>query len=213
MRPQVRTLTFTDLSNDANGVAEDQTTGAAGNLVLDGALVTGGVATMGEAQIISIESAGNLSAITFTVTGTDADGRVQAEVITGPNATTVKTTEYFKTVTQIAVSAAVVTNVEVGPLAADGAVSKTVGLDWRENPFAVALGITITGTVTYTAQHTFNDIQDFGNELIWFDNDGITAKTVNEDGNLAFPVIGCRLEITSFTSGAVTLYVIQAGSR
>jgi len=213
MQPQIRTLTFSDLSNDANGIAEDQTTGGAGNLVLDGALVTDGVATMGEAQIISIESAGNLSAVTFTVTGTDADGRVQVEAVTGPNAATVKTTEYFKIVTQIAVSAAVGTNVEVGPLAADGAASKTVGLDWRENPFAVGLSVTLTGTATFTVQHTFNDIQDFDNELIWFDNVGISGKTANTDGNLAFPVIASRLEITAFTSGAVTFTAIQAGGR
>jgi hypothetical protein len=42
-------------------------------------------------QKITLTSGGNVSAVTFTITGTDADGNSQSEDIAGPNATTVAT--------------------------------------------------------------------------------------------------------------------------
>jgi hypothetical protein len=89
---------------DPDGVCQSQTPAAGGvqNLTINGALSSGGVATFVAARFITIASAADDSARTFTVTGTDVNGRVQTEVIAGP-ATTVTGTRYFRTVTQVSV--------------------------------------------------------------------------------------------------------------
>jgi hypothetical protein len=89
---------------DADGVCEAQTPAAGGeqNLTINGALASGGVATFVAARFITIASAADDSARTFTVTGTDVNGNVQTEVIAGP-ATTVTGTLYFRTVTEVLV--------------------------------------------------------------------------------------------------------------
>jgi hypothetical protein len=89
---------------DADGVCQSQTPAAGGEqaLTINGALSSGGVATFVAARLITIASAADDSARTFTVTGTDVNGNVQTEVIAGP-ATTVTGTKYFRTVTEVLV--------------------------------------------------------------------------------------------------------------
>jgi hypothetical protein len=89
---------------DADGVCQSQTPAAGGEqaLTINGALSSGGVATFVAARFITIASAADDSARTFTVTGTDVNGNVQTEVIAGP-ATTVTGTLYFRTVTEVLV--------------------------------------------------------------------------------------------------------------
>jgi len=108
MRP--KTVSFSMVAADRDGVCAAQTAAGAGNLSLNG--TTAG--TLDIARHLSIYSAANLSALTFTVTGTDRNGDALTEAITGPNATTVYGEKNFKTVTQVAVSGAVGTNVEIG---------------------------------------------------------------------------------------------------
>lgn len=43
-----------------------------------------------------------------------------------------------------------------------------------------------------------------------FDHSALTAKTANSDGNYSFPIAACRLVVTSYTSGKVTLTVRQS---
>jgi hypothetical protein len=68
MRPQI--FTTTALTNDPDGIFEDQTTAGAGSLTLDGALVESGVAycygstgTTKQGQLIAIEGTGNNSGV------------------------------------------------------------------------------------------------------------------------------------------------------
>ena len=89
---------------DADGVCQSQTPSAGGEqaLTINGALSSGGVATFVAARLITIASASDDSARTFTVTGTDVNGNAQSETIAGP-ATTVTGTLYFRTVTEVLV--------------------------------------------------------------------------------------------------------------
>ena len=89
---------------DTDGVCQSQTPAAGGEqaLTINGALSSGGVATFVAARLITIASASDDSARTFTVTGTDVNGNVQTETIAGP-ATTVTGTLYFRTVTEVLV--------------------------------------------------------------------------------------------------------------
>ena len=121
---------------DTDGICASQTTSAAANMTLNGALtatingnsvyapsVSGTAATADGAwaRKIGITSDGNDSGITFTITGTDVNGKALSETVTGPNSTTVystmSTAANFKTVTKIATSAATTGNITIGAAA------------------------------------------------------------------------------------------------
>lgn len=98
---------------DDNGITVSQQL-PAGNLNINGALTSSGAATFTNAREISFKSSQDLSAIDFTITGTNQEGDALVEAVDGPNNTTIKTTAFFKTVTQIACSASSTNSVEVG---------------------------------------------------------------------------------------------------
>lgn len=194
---------------DDDGIAEDQQPAGAGDMTLDGNLVSGGVAVLagaGMARQVLLTSASDESGKTFTIYGTNATGNPISEAVTGPN-TTATTVNYFRTVTRIAVSAATTGNVKVGTNGVGS--SRVVQPDLHAQEFGIGIGCDVTGTINYTVQHTFDDVGDSTN-LTWFDHDVIAAKTGDEDGNYAFPVRGIRVKINSGT-GSVKTTLIQAG--
>jgi len=103
------------LTKQAQGYAANQTLGAAGNMVLAaGTGITVGTDPGNHTayspdvpRTVSITSNGNETA-TFTVSGYDYLGQPQTEAIAGPNNTTVYGKKAFKSIWQIAVSAATV---------------------------------------------------------------------------------------------------------
>jgi len=101
----------------SNGLATAQSLGAAGNLTLNGSLVSGGVGTLdsgGAARRVLISSVGNDAGITWTITGTDRYGNAQTETIDGGNATPVYSDLDYLTVTQVHASGATAGNVTAG---------------------------------------------------------------------------------------------------
>ena len=75
------------------------------------------------AALVSINSSADDSGVTFTITGTDINGKTQTEgAITGPDTTTVQSTLAYKTVTSIVTSGTLTGNVKIGY---DGAVVTT----------------------------------------------------------------------------------------
>jgi hypothetical protein len=95
-------------------VCQTQSRGSAGNLVLNGNLTRGGVATPLYPVVPQINSVSNDSGVNFTFTGTDRYGNSQTETIAGPNAGTVSSSKFWKTITQVATSGATVGSVSVG---------------------------------------------------------------------------------------------------
>ena len=90
--------------------------------------------------------------------------------------------------------------------------SAPIPMDWTQDPFAIGLGLIFTGTATAGVQHTFDDILS-GVTPTWYDHSTLVAKTTNTDGNYAFPVTAIRLHVTAWTSGNVTLNILQGGDR
>lgn len=78
------------------------------------------------------------------------------------------------------------------------------------NPFNIGIGCVVTGTPTYTVEHTFDFVDDINTAVTWFPNSTLTAQTTNKDGNYAYPVRAIRLNVTSGT-GKVVLTMVQAG--
>lgn len=75
-------------------------------------------------------------------------------------------------------------------------------------PFNVGFGVVVSGTVTYSVQHTFDD-PAIG-FTTWFSHPTIAGKSDNQDGNYAFPVTGIKLLVTA-GAGSATMNLVQAG--
>lgn len=189
---------------DADGVCASQTPGGAGNLTINGALTSGGVYTSsdGGARQLSFTSASDESGDTYTVTGTDADGKAQTETVTGPNATTVESAKYFLTVTQIATSGAATGALTVGVV--DELASATYRLDSLAS--APALGqLDVTGTIDVTVQVSLADPTDTfadQNAIPWISSTNLAGKTADAIGALDHGATMARVLVNSFSSGA-----------
>ena len=108
-------LNGTSITNtDDDGIVDNITIGTAGNLTLGGAKTSSGAATNIN-SFVSIKLGTMASPPNFTITGTDIDGVSQTEVITGVSASSISSTKIFKTISQIASSAAV--TVDIGTIA------------------------------------------------------------------------------------------------
>jgi len=209
MRPIVQTRQLAAGVNTS--VAQDQQLAAAGDLTLDGTLVVDGVAQLGSQRQVRLESAGDISATNFTITGTDDSGAIISETLAGPNATTIATELNFSTVTQIAADSAFATDVEIGTN--NIGASQTVPLDQYLTPFNVSLAVIITGTVDVTVEYTFDDIfGDFPGPHSWTDHPDLTNVTADEDGTFISPVSACRL-LTNSGDGTAVLRILQAGTQ
>jgi len=156
--PRISTIDLDPVDVDADGIAQAQTPGGAGNFTLNGDLISGGVFTSsdGGARQLLFTTVDNESGDTYTITGTDADGRAQTETVTGPNATTGESTKYFLTVTQIATSGAATDTVAIGTV--DEMSSRTFPLN-RHADTGALIHMNVTGTIDWTVQITGQDIQ------------------------------------------------------
>lgn len=83
-------------------------------------------------------------------------------------------------------------------------------LDILRNPFNVGFGVVVTGTVNYTVEHTFDNIQDSTVTPTAFPHPDVAAQTANADGTYAFPVRAIRLTVNS-GAGSAVFTGIQAG--
>lgn len=195
---------------DRDGVCAAQTTEGAGNLTIAGALATAGVATFGEQQKVTIYSSADLRALTFTVYGTTTFGDSISEAITGPNAAaTVTSIANFKTVTRVAVSGVVGTNVEVGN-------SNALETPWVALRSGLPLkGISVelaSATLTYEVQYGNRNrasASDAETSIISIADTTLTAKTANAGVAVTVPWPVVRLKITSFSAGTATLRIIE----
>lgn len=96
--------------------------------------------------------------------------------------------------------------------------SNPIPMDHYREPFNVSIGVAVTGTLTYTVEHTFDDVfadgydPDAGSS-VWFANDAanLQGASTSQEGNYAFPVTAIRLNVSGYTSGSATMTLIQAG--
>ena len=167
MRPIQKIISIA--AADPNGVAEAQTPADGDPLVLDGVLVTDGVATFIYPTQVTLTSGDDLSTVTFTVYGLipneDGTQTQGSETITGPNNDTVVTTTTFVNVTLITV--ATVTTFTTEAVEVGGAeVGIGDGPWWPLDIYTpnqvtnTSCNILESGSATYTVQYTNEDIWD-----------------------------------------------------
>jgi hypothetical protein len=87
-------------------------------------------------------------------------------------------------------------------------------VDTYISPSNMGLAVVVSGTITYKAQYTFDDVFAKGysptaGTSTWFDHPTLTGSA-SLNSNIAYPVTGIRLT-TSAGTGTATLTIIQAG--
>lgn len=98
-------------------------------------------------------------------------------------------------------------------LSGGAGTSNPCPLDQYISPFNVALGVTVTGTVNYTVQYTFDNVFAAGYTPAsgnWVDHPSLTAQTGTKDSNIAYPVSAVRL-VQNSGAGTTRLVILQAG--
>lgn len=198
------TVSMSPANVNLAGIAALQTTGGAGNLTLAATTVT-----LTNASFVALTSTGNISGVTFTVTGTDPDGNAITDTITGPNNNTVYGVKAFLTVTQIAVNGAVATNTRAGW---DGTgsveISPTSALNFF-NPIATEISLEVTGTVNATVQECFDDVLlTVPTNAVWYDVTALASKTANTRSQISVCATAVRLKVNTYSNGATAKMVI-----
>ena len=202
---------------DPNGVFEDQTLVGSGYFTLNGAGVTNGewVTPDGFAKKIGFESTGNLSGVTFIVSGYEDKNKtiLISEGVTGPNNSTVETTNYFYSIQSIVASGAVATNVEAGPV--DEAISQIIPIKRTfsdRNERITGLTFIKTGTINYTVQQTNDNVQSKDDRTFnWLNSDDSTVvnATTSKNSNYTTMPMAMRVKINSYSSGAELLIQVN----
>lgn len=92
-----------------------------------------------------------------------------------------------------------------------------IPLDIHLGSFVVTLNAVMTpgAILTYNVEYTTDPVLVEGvldpSTLSWFSVSGLDAKTTSAASNLMSPVTAVRLRVTTYSSGSVTLAVIQGG--
>jgi hypothetical protein len=178
--------------------------GAAGSLTLNGPNIT----FAHNNRQITLTSANNLSAVNFTITGTDIYGNAQSEVLAGPNANTVASVNSYSSVTSIA------TNGAVAQVSAGLGTSGIAGT-YLYDHFSIAcdLGVQaiVTGTINYTLTYSFNDAPDIY-DVGFTPVVAMTAATTSQMANVIQPTRYVYMVINSSNvGGGLVTTLIQQG--
>ena len=188
-------------------VADASLTGFASNVTGAAFTLTATAPTDGLAHQVSIrnDSATDHTGKTVTLVGTDADGKAQTEVVTGPNnAATVESAGYFKTLTSATPSATIGADTfDIGWV--DEVATQTIPLD-RRSDVAAAINVDVTGTIDFTVQQTFDDVQAAGiaaqQSVQWLAISALSAKTADTTSVASIGATAIRLIVNSYSSGA-----------
>lgn len=216
-------VTKTLAAADDDNVAASQTPLASGNLTLNGVAATGSpaIAVLDTQRHVIITSAGNDSGITFTIYGTNQGGIAIFETVTGANIGIATSVLDYKTVTRVAVSAATAAAVKVGTNGVGA--TEWFALNKAIQPDNLSVAVVVTGTVNYTGQYTYDDLNctkpgdpvRAGNlatiqPTLWSDP-SLTAQTATMDSTMGpTPIFAYRVLINSGT-GSIKATITQAG--
>lgn len=211
----------------ATAISASQTPVGAGNLLINGSAASGGVATLDTPRQVLFTFAADETGHTFVVYGTGNNGIATQETVLGTTAGTVATTQNFKTVTRISISAAATGAITVGTNGIGSSDWKIV--NWDISPINIGIVVIVTGTVNYTVQYTMEDpggtypnpnavtagYYDANTQQLVqlptpLNLTALASKAATTDGAIVTPIAALRLQVNSGTGTAQMVYV-QAG--
>lgn len=195
--------------------------------VINGTLASGGVASLTTARRVTVVSAGNDSATTFTIAGKDRNGNAFTEAILGANIGTVTTVHDFFQVTGVTSSvAAAGAGASIGT--SNTASTAPLVVDQMANPGQFAfLARLVSGAATFGIECSVDDFSPAWdtntNAPLWFTNpvgfiataaaapaaavfSGLSATNM---GVIKQPLTMIRLTTTA-GQGTVSLTILQA---
>lgn len=195
----------------ANAISLSQTPLAAGNLLINGASASGGVATLDTQRRVLLTFAANETGHTFVVYGTSQSGSPIQETVLGTTAGTVATNQDFLTVTQISISAAATGAITVGT---NGVGSSS----WQSvnsfiTPPNIGINLILSGAANFTVETTAYDVNNLPSGVLFptpFADPSFTGLSANYAGTINDACQMFRVTINSGT-GVVTMTYDQAG--
>lgn len=193
-------------------VADADLTGFLSNATGATWTLTATAPTDGLAHQVSIrnDTANDHSAKTAVLTGTDANNAVLTETVTLPaGSATVESTGYFKTLTTVVPSATIgADTMDIGWV--DEVSSATYQIDWC-SPYACNISVDVTGTIDFTVQETFVDIQN--TTPLWVNISALASKTADTTSVAAVGATAIRVIVNSYsTTAELQMYTSQATS-
>ena len=141
----------------------------------------------------------------LTIIGTDADDKLQTEDIVLPNATSIETTKYYKTLTEASTGALAVAGVfDIGWV--DEVSSETIPLFWRKH-VPSNWWLDVTGTISVDVEFTQDDWRSKANQadVLWVAGDAaLTAETADSTAVITVKAgyTAARLVLNSYTDTA-----------
>ena len=114
------TITADTVAADDDGISANASVGNNAALTIGGALADSGSVTLSHGRKVTVTSAGDDSSKSFTIVGTDVNGESQTETLTGANAGTATSSNYFLTIASITAVGNPAGNVKAG-ISADAA--------------------------------------------------------------------------------------------
>ena len=213
--PIVQTISL--VAAAATGIAQAQSLAGAGNLVLNGSLVSGGVATLdsgGAARRVIIASVADDSTLVWTITGTIRDpgnpssSTAAVETLAGAGAgLSVQSLNDFLTVTRIAGSKATAGNVTAGTNGWGSAPA--VPWDRYGPPFEISVAAyVLAGAPTYQLEVTYDDVYGTwlatGQSVKWIAWPDMTGKSADAQTKIDADICATRLTLTAVGSVQVT---------
>lgn len=188
-------------------VADASLTGFASNVTGASFTLTANEADDGLAHRVSIrnDSATNHSGKTVTLVGTAPDDYPLTEVMTAPGTSaTVESVGYFKTLTSATPSATIGADTfDIGWV--DEVSTQTIPLNWRAQT-AAAINVDVTGTIDFTVQETFDNVQVEGQSAIqnvqWASITALATKTADTASTASVGATAIRLVVNSYSTGA-----------
>lgn len=207
MAQRYYSATIAPAALDRDGFAAAQQLAGAGALILNGVLSTQLVRPRRPdiPRHVGIYSAGNLSAVTFTVVYLARNGATVTEALTGPNNSTVETVGNCAELVSVTASAAVGSDVEVGTTGAFETEWVPIDVSSPEN-FSVTSSYYLSGTanLTYTQQWTPENIHAIGEQdIVDARNEAnLTAKTATDTLSWDGRAKAVRTKVTLFVAGS-----------
>ena len=194
---------------NGSAIAQPQSLLGAGDFVLNGSLVTGGVAVLDtQRQLRFLASTDdNWTGVLFTIYGADDNGVEIVDEVTVPVGTlTVDTNIDFKTVTRVSASASPGANVQIGTTSTGSTPWHSVG----PCSMFMALGVALipAGAATFQFQYTLDDPANLPAGVLMPHSFNLSLS--NNAGSIITPIFAWRLRLQT-TGVAVRGSVVLSG--